>query len=58
MQKKQWYYKMQEKTDGEIFYVAVDAPIKPERLCGILGIENLAVCLGEVTKEEYDSETE
>lgn len=55
MPKNKWYYKMQEKLDGSVFFVSSDVPIKPERLCEVLGVEDMAVCLGEITKSEYEN---
>ena len=57
MQKPYFYYKLIRNDDGEELYVKTDLPIKPEKLCETLSIDDIwhAEC---ITEEEYNSETE
>ena len=52
-----FYYKIINNTTNEVdFYVAVDLPVKPEKLCEILCLNGYRA--EPTTKEDYENNTE
>lgn len=52
---EKYYYKITSIDDTEL-YVSTDLPLKPNKLCEILGLDDCAAI--EITKQEYDENTE
>lgn len=50
------YYKIKHKGTGEEFYAKCDLPVKAEKLCEILGLDEFTAEI--ISKEEYDRETD
>lgn len=54
---EKFYYKIINDVTSEVdFYVSVDLPIKPEKLCETLGLSGYHAEM--TSKEEYESQTE
>ena len=49
------YYKM-TSIDGTELYVSTNLPLKSNKLCEILGLDDCTAV--EITKQEYDENTE
>lgn len=49
------YYKIKHKETSEEFYATCEMPIKAEKICEVLGLEDYTAEI--VTKEEYERET-
>lgn len=52
---EKYYYKM-ISIDGTELYVSTNLPLKSNKLCEILGLDDYTAV--EITKREYDGNTE
>ena len=50
------YYKIKHKGTQEELYAKCDLPVKAEKLCEILGLDEFTAEI--ISKEEYDRETD
>lgn len=54
---EKWYYKIINLIDNEtVFYVSVDLPIKEEKVCSFLGLDDFSAKM--ITKDEYEQNTD
>lgn len=55
MSEEKYYYKI-TSNDGTVLYATVDAHVKQDELCEILGLNDYTAV--EITKAKYDENTE
>ena len=56
MGSEKWYYEIKDKETGETAFISAPLPIRQEKLCEFLGLDNFFVCSRTITKQEYDGE--
>lgn len=49
------YYKITHKETGDIYFGSCELPIKAEKLCEVLGLDDYTAEV--VTEEEYERQT-